>query len=188
MAPLSFQGPIGTRMSEFSDEYMTFVEAQLEADLDEVPDRILGVLRATDQLTQGFQVSQLIHGLQTATLAERAGADPEMVIGALCHDMGKIISNANHPAIAAEMIRPWVAEEIYWVVKVHQDFEGLHYYGRVGLDPMMRRKHAGHPCYELAERFADDWDQNAFDPDYPTLPLEHFEPLVREVFGRPPRR
>ena len=71
---------------------------------------------------------------------------------------------------------------------MHQDFEGLHYYARVGLDPMMRRKHAGHPCYELAERFADDWDQNAFDPDYPTLPLEHFEPLVREVFGRPPRR
>ena len=40
----------------------------------------------------------------------------------------------------------------------------------------------------LAERFADEWDQNAFDPDYDTLPLEHFEPMVREVFSRPPRR
>jgi len=103
-------------------------------------------------------------------------------------DMGKVISNANHPAIAAEMIRPWVSDESYWVVKVHQDFEGMHYYDRMGLDPMMRRKHADHPYYELAERFADQWDQFAFDPDYPTLPLEHFEPMVREVFGRPPRR
>jgi predicted HD phosphohydrolase len=111
-----------------------------------------------------------------------------MVVGALCHDIGKLVSNANHPAIAAEIIRPWVSDEVYWVVKVHQDFEGMHYYARVGLDPMMRRKHAGHASYEVAEQFADDWDQNAFDPDYDTLPLEHFEPLVREVFGRPPRR
>ena len=81
-----------------------------------------------------------------------------------------------------------MSNEAYWVVKVHQDFEGLHYYARMGLDPMMRRRHAGHPCYELAERFADEWDQHAFDPDYPTFPLEHFEPMVREVFGTPPRR
>jgi len=188
MLPDTFSGPIAPRMSEFSDAYMSFVEAHLEADLLEVPDRILTFLRMTGDLMQGFQVSQLEHGLQTATMAERAGAAPEMVVGALCHDMGKLVSNANHPAIAAEMIRPWVPEEVYWVVKVHQDFEGMHYYARVGLDPMMRRKHAGHPSYELAERFADAWDQNAFDPDYDTLPLEHFEPLLREVFSRPPRR
>ncbi|TML11819.1 MAG: HD domain-containing protein [Actinobacteria bacterium] len=175
-------------MSEFSDEYMHHVEAHLEEDLTHVPDRILEVLRSTDHLLQGFQASQLVHGLQTATMAERAHADLDMIVGALCHDMGKIISNANHPAIAAEMIRPWVSDEVYWVVKVHQDFEGLHYYARVGLDPMMRRKHAGHPYFESAERFADEWDQNAFDPEYPTFPLEHFEPMVREVFSRAPRR
>jgi predicted HD phosphohydrolase len=182
-----FTGPIGTRMSDFSDEYMSYVEAQLDEDLTHVGDRILAVLRSTDLLLQGFQVSQLVHGLQTATRAEAAGADLDMVVGALCHDMGKMISNANHPAIAAEMIRPWVSDEVYWVVKVHQDFEGMHYYARVGLDPMMRRKHLGHPYYELAERFADEWDQNAFDPDYPTRPLEHFEPMVREVFSRKAR-
>ena len=184
----TFSGPIGVRMSDFSAEYMTYVEEHLELDLREVPDRILAVLRATDQLVQGFVVSQLVHGLQTATLAERAGADLDTVVGALCHDMGKFISNSNHPAIAAEMIRPWIADEVYWVVKVHQDFEGMHYFARVGLDPMMRRKYAGHQYYELAERFVDEWDQNAFDPDYPTLPLEHFEPMVREVFSRAPRR
>ena len=73
-----------------------------------------------------------------------------MIVASLCHDIGKTISNANHPAIAAEMIRPWVSPEAYWVVKVHQDFQGLHYYERMGLDPMMRLKHKGHPAYELA--------------------------------------
>jgi len=183
-----FAGPIGPRMSEFSAEYMTHIEAELDRDNTQAADRILAVLRSTDDLTQGFQVTQLVHGLQTATMAERAGADVDMVVAALCHDMGKMISNANHPAIAAAMIRPWVSDEAYWVVLVHQDFEGLHYYARMGLDPLVRRKYADHPYYPLAERFADEWDQNAFDPDYPTLPLEHFEPMVREVFGRPPRR
>ena len=183
-----FTGPIGSSMAEFSSEYMTYVEGHLEEDLRHVPDRILGVLRSLEALRQGFAIDQLQHCLQTATRAERAGAEADMVIVSLCHDMGKSISNANHPPIAAEMIRPWVSPEAYWVVKVHQDFQGLHYYGRIGLDPMMRRKHADHPAYELAARFADEWDQAAFDPDYDTLPLEHFEPLVREVFSRPPRR
>jgi len=183
-----FDGPIGSAMSSFSSEYMSHVEAALDHDYTLTADRILTVLRSTDQLVQGFQVTQLVHGLQTATMAEQAGADLDMVVASLCHDMGKMISNANHPAIAAEMIRPWVSDEAYWVVKVHQDFEGMHYYARMGLDPMIRLKYRDHEYYESAERFADQWDQRAFDPDYPTLPLEHFEPMVREVFGRPPRR
>lgn len=183
-----FEGPIGSSMSTFSDEYMTYIEDHLDDDLAQVPDRILAILRSLDGLMQGFQVSQLVHCLQTATRAERGGADLDMVVASLCHDIGKSISNSNHPAIAAEMIRPWVSDEAYWVVKVHQDFQGLHYYGRMGLDPMMRVKHQDHPAYALAARFADEWDETAFDPEYDTLPLEHFEPMVREVFGRPPRR
>ena len=53
------------------------------------------------------------------------------------------------------------------------------------MDPDARRQYEGQPWYGLAERFADDWDQLSFDPDYPTEPLEHFEPMVREVFSRP---
>jgi predicted HD phosphohydrolase len=185
---VDFDGPIGPSMSEFSPEYMTYVESHLDEDLAEVPERILALLRSMASLHQGFAIDQLQHSLQTATRAERGGADVDMIVASLCHDIGKTISNANHPAIAAEMIRPWVSPEAYWVVKVHQDFQGLHYYARMGLDPMMRRKHQGHPAYDLAARFADDWDQTAFDPDYDTLPLEHFEPMVREVFGRRPRR
>jgi predicted HD phosphohydrolase len=181
-------GPIGPSMSEFSAEYMTYVESHLDEDLTHVADRILALLRSMESLTQGFANDQLQHSQQTATRAARGGAYIDMNVASLCHDIGKTISNANHPAIAAEMIRPWVSPEAYWVVKVHQDFQGLHYYARMGLDPMMRRKHEGHPAYDLAAKFADEWDQTAFDSSYDTLPLEHFEPMVREVFGRRPRR
>lgn len=183
-----FTGPIGPSMAEFSGDYMSYVEAHLEHDLEQVPDRMLTILRSMRGLMQGFQIDQLEHCLQTATRAERAGADVDMIVASLCHDMGKTISNANHPAIAAEMVRPWVSPDAYWIVKVHQDFQGMHYYARMGLDPMMRLKHQDHPAYELAAVFADEWDQTAFDPDYESFPLEHFEPMVREVFGRPPRR
>lgn len=183
-----FEGEIGPAMADFSTEYMTYIEGYLDADLMLVPERVLAMLRTLGGAHQGFAVSQLDHALQTATRAERDGADDDMIVASLCHDIGKTFSNMNHPAIAAEMLRPWVSDEAYWVVKYHQDFQGRHYYARIGMDPEMRRKHLGNPYYAMAERFADDWDQTAFDPDYPSEPLEHFEPLVRAVFSRKPRR
>jgi hypothetical protein len=73
------------------------------------------------------------------------------------------------------------------MILVHQDFQGRHYYSYLGMDPDAREKYRGHEQYALAERFADEWDQAAFDPDYDTLPLEHFEPRLRAVFGSPKR-
>jgi len=180
----SFDGEKAPWMSEFSDAYSAFLQRQVDKDVEYVPDRILALLEASHCLVQGMQITQLEHGLETATMAERAGMNVDIVVAALCHDMGKVISTPNHSAIAAEMIKPFVTGDAYWMVKVHQDFEGIHYLGKMGLDPMMRRQHSDHPAYELAERFADEWDEKAFDPDYDMLPLEHFEPMVREVFSR----
>jgi predicted HD phosphohydrolase len=150
---------------------------------EQVAERILGMLRTLDGFAGGFGVSQLTHALQTATLAERAGAPDDLVVGALCHDVGKAVSLANHPAIAAEIIKPYVSEETYQIVRTHQDFQGRHYYAYLGKDPELRTTHQDQPWYAAAERFTDEWDQAAFDPAYDTLPLEHFEPLVRRVFG-----
>ena len=152
-----------------------------------VPDRILGMLRSLAGITTGFAVDQLVHGLQTATRAERAGADDDLVVAALCHDIGKAISEPNHPAVAAALLAPYVREEVAWVVLVHQDFQGRHYYAHLGKDPAARDRHRDDPAYALAERFADEWDQASFDPDYATLPLEHFEPLIRSKFAAPRR-
>src|SRR4029079_8365428 len=98
---VDFDGPIGPSMSEFSADYMTYVESHLDEDLTHVADRILALLRSMESLTQGFAITQLQHSLQTATRAERGGADLDMIVASLCHDIGKTISNANHPAIAA---------------------------------------------------------------------------------------
>ncbi|HTX62609.1 MAG TPA: HD domain-containing protein [Acidimicrobiales bacterium] len=183
-----FDGPKGRAMGEFSPEYLAYLDGFVRRDLDEVPGRVVTQLGLLEPIVEGMEVNQLEHSLQTATRAERAGATLDLVVAALVHDVGKTISNENHPAISAEMARPWLSEQACWVISVHQDFQGIHYFGLMGLDPMMRRRHAGHPWYELAEQFVDDWDNHAFDPDYDTLPLEHFVPMVDEVFGRKARR
>jgi predicted HD phosphohydrolase len=150
---------------------------------ESMADRVLAMLAQLEELTVGFAVDQLVHSLQTATRAEEAGASTEVVVASLCHDIGKTISVMNHPRMAAEILRPYVDQDTLNMVLFHQDFQGRHYYEYIGMDPDSRQKHVGQPWYALAEQFADEWDQNSFDPDYPTKPLSHFEPMVREVFG-----
>jgi len=172
-----------TRMDESTAEQWGVIATATIENQPRVAERILEMLRALATITDGFAVDQLTHSLQTATLAERAGADTEVVVASLCHDIGKFVSVANHPRIAAEILRPFVREEVRWMIEVHQDFQGKHYFHHLGGDPAARDQHRGHESYALAERFADEWDQVAFDPAYDTLPLEHFEDRVRELFA-----
>ena len=173
------------RMDESTAEQWAAIGSETTQHQGRVADRVLSMLQGLSEITDGFAVDQLTHSLQTATRAEEAGADPQMVVASLCHDIGKYVSVANHPKIAAEILRPYVRPEVTDVILAHQDFQGRHYYHHFGGDPDARERYRGQPWFELAERFADDWDQTSFDPDYPTKPLDHFEPLVREVFSRP---
>lgn len=176
-----------TRMDESTAEQWATIGAETYKNQGRVADRVLMLLRSLEEITDGFAVDQLTHCLQTATRAERAGADKEVVVASLCHDIGKAISVPNHPAIAAEILKPYVRPEVYDAIRVHQDFQGRHYYAHFGADPNAREKHRqelSDETWALAERFADEWDQTAFDPGYDTLPLDHFEPLVRDVFAQ----
>ncbi|MCB1261020.1 MAG: HD domain-containing protein [Acidimicrobiales bacterium] len=174
-----------TRMDESTADQWAVIGAETIANQPRVAEQFLAMLRQLDTITDGFSCDQLVHACQTATMAERAGADPEMVFAALCHDLGKLVSVFNHPAIAAEMIRPFVRDDVYYAIKYHQDFQGKHYYQHFGKPQDLRDQYRDEPWFALAEQFADEWDQAAFDPDYDTLPLEHFEPLVREITAMP---
>ena len=174
-----------TRMDESTAEQWAVIGTETMANQGRVADTVLSMLRGLANITDGFAVDQLTHSLQTATLAERAGADDEVVVASLCHDIGKAVSVPNHPKIAAEILKPYVREEVYDMIRAHQDFQGRHYYHHFGGDPDARDQFRDEPWFDLAAKFADEWDQVAFDPDYDTLPLEHFEDRVRQVFGTP---
>jgi len=173
-----------TAMEHSTQEQWSTIATETVSNQPRVAETILAMLAGLATITDGFAVDQLMHALQTATRAEEAGADEEVIVASLCHDLGKAISVANHPRIAAEILRPYVRPEVYQMILVHQDFQGKHYYAFLGMDPNLREQHEGAEYYDLAQRFADDWDQTSFDPNYPTQPLEHFAPMVRRVFAQ----
>ena len=174
-----------TRMDQSTAEQWAVIGTETLSNQPRVAETVLAMLRALASITDGFAVDQLEHALQTATRAERAGADDEVVVASLCHDLGKGISVMNHPAIAAAILKPYVRDDVYQMIRAHQDFQGKHYYEHFGADPNARDQYVGEPWFDLTAQFADEWDQVAFDPDYESLPLEHFEARLRAVFATP---
>jgi predicted HD phosphohydrolase len=174
-----------TRMDASTADQWSAIGVETAQNQGRVADRVLAMLASLDEVVDGFAVDQLTHCLQTATRAERAGADDEMIVALLCRDIGKAVAVPNHPRIAAEILRPYVRPEVTSTILAHQDFQGRHYYASFDLDPNARDQYRDEPWYAMAEQFADEWDQVSFDPEYDTEPLVHFEPLVRSVFGRP---
>lgn len=151
-----------------------------------LPDRLLGALESLRSTLAGYQIDRLEHSLQSATRAESDGADIEMIVAALIHDLGDDLAPMNHSQLAAAIIRPYVRAEVTWVIEHHGVFQ-LYYYGEAeGVDKNARDVFAGHKWFESCDRFCQRWDQMSFDPDYDSLPLSHFEPMLREVFSRAP--
>ena len=151
-----------------------------------LPDRILDSLAKLDHSLEGYRVSRLEHSLQTASRAESDGADDEMILAALVHDIGDELAPYNHAEIAAGIVRPYVRPEITWIVSQHGLFQNYYYVHHLGGDPNARDRFKTHPWYGACADFCEKWDQASFDPAYPTKPLGHFEPLVRRIFGREP--
>jgi predicted HD phosphohydrolase len=147
--------------------------------------RVLDHLRLLDGDFGGFPVDRLTHCLQTATRAHRDGRSDDYVVMALLHDIGDTLGAFNHPDIAAAIIKPFVSEELHWIVQNHGIVQGKNFFHHIGLDPNMLDKLRGHEHFAATEEFIDKYDCPAFDPEYDTLPLEFFEPMVMKLFERP---
>jgi predicted HD phosphohydrolase len=173
-----------TRMDHSDHAQWQFIFEETRRQQQDVPAGIMEMLRKLGGMYAGFGVSQLHHALQTATMARRANATDELVLAALCHDIGKAVSIPNHGEISAAILRKYVSAETHQIVLTHQDFQGRHYYEYFGQPADLRDRYRAQPWFATAERFTDEWDQAAFDPAYAVLPLAEFEPLVQERFGR----
>lgn len=174
-----------TQMKDGTREDYELLEQLEQPFIAGTADRLLRELAAqADETLSGYKVTRLEHGLQAATRARRDGADLDWIVAALLHDIGDRLAPQNHDRMAAEILRPYVREEVAWVVEHHGVFQMAYYARHYGWDPEERQKFRGHRYYQSCVEFCDRWDQASFDPDYPTDPLESFEDDVREVFSR----
>ena len=151
-----------------------------------LPDRILEQFEHLRDDYGGFPVDRLEHSLQTATRAERDGRDDEYVLCALVHDIGDPLTPYNHPDVAAAILKPFVSEANHWMVEKHGTFQGYYFWHHLGMDRNTRDMFAGHEFYDRTEEFCVEYDGPAFDPSYDSNPLDHYLPLIREVFGTSP--
>ena len=174
-----------TQMKDGTQEDYALLHEK-EADyLNGTADRLLKELaRQGEETLEGYKITRLEHGLQSATRAEREGADIDWVVSALLHDIGDALAPQNHDRMAAEIIRPFVREECAWVVEHHGLFQTYYFGHHYGWDRNARDKFKGHPHYQACADFCERWDQASFDPGYESESLEHFAPMVREVFAR----
>lgn len=173
-----------TRMDEGTAEDYELLAGYERAELGRFADRVLSWLRAMDDHT-GYQITRLGHSLQSATRALRDGRDEAYVVATLLHDIGDVVAPANHSEVAAAMLRPYVSDDLYWIIKHHGIFQTHYYYPQLGKDPHLRDRYRDHPLFDATVEFCERYDQVSFDPDYPTEPLEFFEPMVRRVLAEP---
>ena len=165
------------------EDWLRIARAQKQL-IDGLPDRVLAHLQLLEGDFGGYAVDRLTHSLQTATRAERDGRDEEYVVCALLHDIGDTLAPFNHPALAATILKPFVSRENHFIVRNHQDFQGYYYYHHLGMDQNARERFRGEEYFDATAEFCEKYDQNSFDPDYDTLPLEHFRDAVRRVLQR----
>ena len=163
-------------------EFLDRMEDEYKAGL---PDRILEALRKLEHSISGYRISRLEHSLQGATRAFRAGESEEVIVAVLLHDIGDELATYSHSEMAAAILRPFVSDKLYWIVKHHGVFQMYYYAHHCGGDRNSRDRYRDHPWYQDAVDFCHNYDQNCFDPEYDSRPLEFFEPIVRRVMNQP---
>jgi len=174
-----------TAMKDGSAEDYALLEQLEKPYLAKTGERILSELQSQGQVSlKGYKLTRLDHALQSATRAHRDGADIDWVIGALLHDIGDGLAPQNHDRFSAEVIRPFVREEVTWVVEHHGIFQMLYFAHHYGWDKNARDEYKDHPGFNSCSDFCELWDQSSFDPEYPSEPLSFFKPMIEIVFSR----
>ena len=108
-----------TKMENGTVEEYAFLSPLYTKCRNGVPDMLLGLLKQMLGDRMGYQVDRYTHSLQSATRAKRDGADEETIVCALLHDIGDVLAPDNHSEVAAEILRPYVSERNYWIVRHH---------------------------------------------------------------------
>jgi predicted HD phosphohydrolase len=175
-----------TQMKYGTKEDYLLLEKHEKKYIEGTADRLIQFMSSLNTTLEGYQVSRLEHSLQTATRALNDKAEDEMIVAALLHDIGDELAPLNHSEYAAAVLKPYVSEKTHWIVEKHGEFQMYYYAHHLGGNRNQREKYKGHKYYQDTIDFCENWDQKSFDPNFKSLTLKSFEPLVKKVFSRKP--
>ena len=175
-----------TEMKNGSKEDYLLLDKYEQEYIDRTADRILRFMGGLNSTLEGYKITRLQHSLQTATRALNDKASEEMIVAALLHDIGDELAPLNHAEYAATILKPYVSKKTHWIVEKHGEFQMYYYAHHLGKDRNLRDKYKNHKYYKDTINFCEKWDQASFDPNYKSLTLKDFEPMVRKIFSRKP--
>ena len=175
-----------TQMKHGSKEDYLLLEKHEKKYIESTADRLIKFMSSLNSTLEGYQVSRLEHSLQTATRALNDKADDEMIVASLLHDIGDELAPLNHSEYAAAVLKPYVSEKTHWVIEKHGEFQMYYYAHHLGGNKNQREKYKGHKYYQDTVNFCENFDQKSFDPNFKSLNLKSFEPLVKKIFNRKP--
>ena len=175
-----------TEMKNGSKEEYKFLDKLEKKYISKTGDRIIKYLKSYNKTLEGYRVSRLEHSLQAATRAFKNKESDEMVVATLLHDIGDDLAPMNHSQYAASILRPYVSERTYWIVLHHGLFQTYYSAHHLGGDRNARDKFKDHKYYQDTIDFCEKYDQCSFDPDYKSMTLDDFKPLVKKIFAKEP--
>lgn len=180
---------------------------------EEVFEKITFAVRTVENLPyDGEAVDQLQHALQCAALAREGGHDPEVVVAALLHDVGRSpvalrdlretgVTGSEHGHLAGVWLRPLVGERVAWLAEQHvpakrylvatdpEYREALSATSKRTLErqggPMSRKEvedFERHPGYQDVVELRR-WDDLGKDPDAEVPPLEAYAEDLKTVIA-----
>ena len=167
------------------DDYL-FLDKNEKDFASKTSERILNFMSNLTETLEGYQISRLEHSLQSATRAYNNGESEEMIVATLLHDIGDELAPMNHSEYAAAILKPYVSEKTHWIIEKHGEFQMYYYAHHLGGNRNKRDKYKNHKFYQDTINFCEEYDQNSFDPNYKSLTLEFFKPMVKRIFSRKP--
>ena len=175
-----------TRMADGTREDYELLARYEDEYSAKLPDRLLAALDALKQSLVGYQVTRYEHSLQSATRAHRDGKSEEYVVAALLHDIGDELAPHTHSEMVGAILRPYVSEEICWIVAHHGVFQ------IVLLRRALRRRPERARAVPRRARTSTHAPSSASATTRiastrrtSRCPVEFFEPMVRRVFAEP---
>tara|TARA_Y100000741_G_scaffold327493_1_gene280130 strand:+ start:282 stop:836 length:555 start_codon:yes stop_codon:yes gene_type:complete len=175
-----------TQMKDGNKEDYLLLDEHEKKFQEGTADRLIKFMNGLNSTLEGYKINRLEHSLQTATRALNDKADDEMIVAALLHDIGDELAPLNHSEYAAAVLKPYVSEKTRWIVEKHGEFQMYYYAHHLGGNRNQREKYKGHKYYEDTINFCENWDQKSFDPNFKSLSLKEFEPIVKKIFSRKP--
>ena len=175
-----------TEMKKGTKEDYLFLDKHEKDFANKTAERILKFMSNLTETLEGYQISRLEHSLQSATRAYKNKESEEMIDAALLHDIGDELAPMNHSEYAAAILKPYVSEKTHWIIEKHGEFQMYYYAHHLGGNRNKRDKYKNHKYYQDTINFCEKYDQSSFDPNYKSLPLEFFKPMVKKMFSRKP--